>query len=89
MKSSTDRTHIQLIEKPGGRLNASYLDDGFILDKNFGVSLRKRTRDAGGEQGQRGKGRERVETLIFGSGIGGTSSLEGGELSMRSTESAE
>ena len=46
MKGSTDLTHIQLIKKAGGKLKDSYLDDGFILDKKFGVNQPKRIENA-------------------------------------------
>lgn len=37
-KGSTDLEHIQIIKKQGGKLTDSYLDEGFILDKKFGVN---------------------------------------------------
>lgn len=43
---STDLTHIQIIKKAGGKLKDSYLDDGFILDKKFGVNQPKRIENA-------------------------------------------
>jgi T-complex protein 1 subunit beta len=46
MKGSTDLTHIQIIKKAGGKLKDSYLDDGFILDKKFGVNQPKRIENA-------------------------------------------
>lgn len=46
MKGSTDLTHIQIIKKAGGKLSDSYLDDGFILDKRFGVNQPKRLEKA-------------------------------------------
>lgn len=33
LRGSTDLDHIQIIKKTGGRLQDSYLDEGFILDK--------------------------------------------------------
>lgn len=38
MKGSSDLSHIQIIKKAGSSLSASYLDPGFILDKQFGVN---------------------------------------------------
>jgi T-complex protein 1 subunit beta len=38
LKGSTNLEHIQIIKKPGGRLEDSYLDKGFILDKRPGVN---------------------------------------------------
>lgn len=46
MKGSTDLTHIQIIKKAGGKLKDSYLDEGFILDKRFGVNQPKRIENA-------------------------------------------
>ncbi|KAF2665937.1 T-complex protein 1 subunit beta [Microthyrium microscopicum] len=46
MKGSTDLTHIQIIKKAGGKLKDSYLDSGFILDKQFGVNQPKRITNA-------------------------------------------
>ena len=46
MKGSTDLTHIQIIKKAGGKLRDSYLDEGFILDKRFGVNQPKRVENA-------------------------------------------
>ncbi|KAF1836816.1 T-complex protein 1 subunit beta [Decorospora gaudefroyi] len=43
---STDLTHIQVIKKAGGKLKDSYLDEGFILDKKFGVNQPKRIENA-------------------------------------------
>jgi T-complex protein 1 subunit beta len=37
---------IHLIKKPGGRLQDSYLDDGFILDKKIGIGQPKRITNA-------------------------------------------
>ncbi|KAH8703615.1 putative t-complex protein 1 beta subunit [Talaromyces proteolyticus] len=46
MKGSTDLSHIQIIKKAGGKLSDSYLDEGFILDKKFGVNQPKRLENA-------------------------------------------
>ena len=37
---------IQLIQKPGGSLKDSFLDEGFILDKKFNVGHPKRIENA-------------------------------------------
>lgn len=37
-QGSTDLEHIQIIKKQGGKLTDSYLSEGFILDKKFGVN---------------------------------------------------
>ncbi|CAL1698075.1 unnamed protein product [Somion occarium] len=42
LKGSTDLDHIQVIKKAGGKLEDSYLDEGFILDKSIGVNCPKR-----------------------------------------------
>lgn len=42
LKGSTNLEHIQIIKKAGGNLSDSYLDDGFILDKKFGIRQPKR-----------------------------------------------
>jgi T-complex protein 1 subunit beta len=46
LKGSTNLDHIQIIKKPGGKLNDSYLDEGFILDKKIGVNQPKRVENA-------------------------------------------
>lgn len=46
LKGSTDLEHIQVIKKVGGRLEDSYLDEGFILDKSIGVNCPKRLENA-------------------------------------------
>ena len=46
LKGSTDLSHIQIIKKAGGKLNDSYLDEGFILDKKIGVNQPKRLENA-------------------------------------------
>ena len=46
MQGSTDLTHIQIIKKAGGKLVDSYLDEGFILDKKFGVNQPRRVENA-------------------------------------------
>ena len=42
MKGNTDLQNIQIVKKVGGKLEDSYLDDGFILDKKIGVGQEKR-----------------------------------------------
>lgn len=42
LKGSTNLDHIQIIKKAGGKLSDSFLDEGFILDKRFGVSQPKK-----------------------------------------------
>ena len=37
LQGSTNLQRIQIIKKAGGRLTDSYLDEGFLLDKRFGV----------------------------------------------------
>lgn len=46
LKGSTNLEHIQIIKKAGGRLADSYLDEGFILDKSFGVKQPKKITNA-------------------------------------------
>lgn len=46
LKGLTNLNHIQIIKKPGGRLADLYLDDGFILEKRFGVGQPKVVHDA-------------------------------------------
>jgi T-complex protein 1 subunit beta len=43
---STDLQNIQIIKKIGGKLEDSYLDSGFILDKKIGVGQPKRIENA-------------------------------------------
>merc|ERR1712129_576254 len=38
LKGSIDLDMIQIIKKQGGSMKDSFLDSGFILDKNFGLS---------------------------------------------------
>lgn len=44
--SSTDLANIQIVKKIGGKLEDSYLEDGFILDKKIGVGQPKRIEKA-------------------------------------------
>lgn len=46
LKGSTNLEHIQVIKKAGGKLTDSFLDEGFILDKKFGVKQPKKIKDA-------------------------------------------
>ena len=40
LKGSIDLDMIQVIKKQGGTMRDSFLDSGFILDKNFGLSMK-------------------------------------------------
>jgi len=46
LKGSTNLESIQIVKKKGGQLKDSYLDDGFILSKKFGVGQKKRIENA-------------------------------------------
>jgi len=46
LKGSGNLEMIQIIQKPGGSLKDSFLDEGFILDKRFGVGQPKRIENA-------------------------------------------
>lgn len=46
LKGSTNLDHIQIIKKVGGQLSDSFLDEGLILDKRFGVSQPKKLENA-------------------------------------------
>lgn len=46
LKGSTDLNNIQIIKKVGGKLTDSYLDEGFILEKKFGINQPKRVENA-------------------------------------------
>ncbi|ODQ63872.1 hypothetical protein NADFUDRAFT_83964 [Nadsonia fulvescens var. elongata DSM 6958] len=46
LKGSTNLEHIQIIKKVGGKLSDSYLDEGFLLPKKFGVNQPKRITNA-------------------------------------------
>lgn len=41
LKGSTNLNNIQIIKKVGGKLTDSYLDEGFILEKKFGIQQPK------------------------------------------------
>ena len=46
LKKSGNLEMIQLIQKPGGSLKDSFLDEGFILDKKFNVGHPKKIENA-------------------------------------------
>ncbi|CAN6636056.1 T-complex protein 1 subunit beta [Trichomonascus vanleenenianus] len=46
LKGSTNLERIQIIKKSGGKLRDSYLDEGFILNKKFGVRQPKKITNA-------------------------------------------
>lgn len=46
LAGSGNLDYIQMIKKPGGTLQDSFLEDGFVLDKNFGVGQVRRVENA-------------------------------------------
>jgi len=46
LKGSTNLDLIQIIQKPGGKMEDSYLDEGFLLDKKIGTNQPKRIEKA-------------------------------------------
>ncbi|KAL0478335.1 hypothetical protein AKO1_008565 [Acrasis kona] len=46
LNGSTDLSSIQILQKPGGSMRDSYLDEGYILDKSFGVGQPRRIENA-------------------------------------------
>lgn len=46
LKGSTNLNNIQIIKKAGGKLSDSYLDEGFILEKKFGINQPKKITNA-------------------------------------------
>lgn len=42
LKGSGNLDYIQVIKKPGGTMADSFLEDGFVLDKSFGVGQPRR-----------------------------------------------
>ncbi|KAJ1393041.1 chaperonin Cpn60/TCP-1 family, partial [Ochromonadaceae sp. CCMP2298] len=46
LKGSGNLDHIQLLKKPGNNLKDSFLEEGFVLDKSFGVGQPKCVRNA-------------------------------------------
>lgn len=46
IKGSLDLELIQIIKKPGGSMRDSYLEEGFLMDKEIGVGQPKRIKNA-------------------------------------------
>ena len=46
LKGSTNLNNIQIIKKLGGKMPDSYLDEGFILEKKFGINQPKKITNA-------------------------------------------
>ena len=46
LKGSGNLDHIQIIKKPGGSLADSFLADGFVLNKSFGIGQPRRVENA-------------------------------------------
>ncbi|KAK4534520.1 hypothetical protein CDCA_CDCA02G0545 [Cyanidium caldarium] len=46
LRGSINLDHIKIIKKPGGSLHDSYLAEGFILEKRFGIGQPKRVEQA-------------------------------------------
>lgn len=46
LKGSTNLDHIQIIKKAGGKMSDSYLEEGFLLEKRFGINQPKKITDA-------------------------------------------
>lgn len=46
LKGSTNLNNIQVIKKVGGKLSDSFLDEGFILEKKFGINQPKKVENA-------------------------------------------
>jgi T-complex protein 1 subunit beta len=46
LSGSGNLDYIQIIKKPGGSLSDSYLEDGFVLDKSFGIGQPRRVENA-------------------------------------------
>lgn len=46
LKGSTNLNNIQIIKKAGGKLSDLYLDEGFILEKKFGINQPKKITNA-------------------------------------------
>jgi len=46
LRGSGNLDHIQIIKKPGESLRDSFLEDGFVLDKSFGIGQPKRVENA-------------------------------------------
>ncbi|CAH6721194.1 T-complex protein 1 subunit beta [[Candida] jaroonii] len=45
LNGSTNLSNIKIIKIPGGKLGDSYLDEGFILEKKFGINQPKKIED--------------------------------------------
>lgn len=45
LKGSTNLNNIQILKIPGGKLSDSFLDEGFILEKKFGINQPKKVED--------------------------------------------
>lgn len=46
LNGSTNLDHIQIIKKAGGKMSDSYLEEGFLLEKRFGINQPKKITDA-------------------------------------------
>ena len=46
MIGSGNLDYIQVIKKPGGSLHDSFLSDGFVMNKSFGIGQPRRTENA-------------------------------------------
>ena len=46
LRGSGNLDHIQVIKKPGGCLSDSFLEEGFVLDKSFGIGQPRRIENA-------------------------------------------
>lgn len=46
LKGSGNLEHIQIIKKPGGSLSDSFLAEGFVLNKSFGIGQPRRLENA-------------------------------------------
>lgn len=46
LKGSGNLDYIQVIKKPGGSLSNSYLEDGFVLNKSFGIGQPRKVTNA-------------------------------------------
>jgi T-complex protein 1 subunit beta len=46
LKGSGNLDYIQVIKKPGGSLSDSFLEDGFVLNKSFGIGQPRRVENA-------------------------------------------
>lgn len=83
LKGSTDLTSIQIIKKVGGSLNDSFLDEGFILDKQIGVGQPRRIENARILVANTAMDTDKIK--IFGAclGCGGVLSLSLGSVCVR------